>query len=135
MDIIFTLDKFMKLLLKKYLIKYEDIKDEITVDVRTKEQYSENNVFKYNIPIMTKEEHDFLHRHLFWAEVIVIYGMIKNIKEITKDLIRVSHNKTKALIIGCSKGRLRSPTMWAYAKLIGINAKVLENGILGIKKY
>ncbi|CEH34472.1 hypothetical protein [Romboutsia lituseburensis] len=125
----------MKLLLKKYLIKYEDIKDEITVDVRTKEQYSENNVFKYNIPIMTKEEHDFLHRHLFWAEVIVIYGMIKNIKEITKDLIRVSHNKTKALIIGCSKGRLRSPTMWAYAKLIGINAKVLENGILGIKKY
>lgn len=135
MDIIFTLDKFMKLLLKKYLIKYEDIKDEVTVDVRTKEQYLANNVFKYNIPIMTKEEHDFLHRHLFWAEVIVIYGMINNIKEITKDLIKVSHNKTKTLIIGCSKGRLRSPTMWAYAKLLGINAKVLENGILGIKKY
>ena len=127
-----TLDKFMELFFKTYLIKYEDITNETTVDVRTKEQYIENKILKNNIPIINKQEHDFLHRHLFWAEVIILYVMIKNIKTIKKQLIEVSDNKKNKLVIGCSKGRLRSPTMWAYAKLLGIDAKVLEGGVANV---
>ncbi|MGL4912282.1 MAG: hypothetical protein ACRC3Y_07595 [Romboutsia sp.] len=123
----------MTIFFKEYLIKYEEITDETTVDVRTQEQYLENKILKNNIPIINKKEHDFLHRHLFWAEVIILYVMIKNIKTIKNQLLEVSDNKKNKLVIGCSKGRLRSPTMWAYAKLLGIDAKVLKDGVLNIK--
>lgn len=123
----------MMIFLKKYLIKYDEITDEITIDVRTKEQFLENKILKNNIPIINKKEHDFLHRHLFWAEVIILYVMIKNRKIIKKKLLELSDNRNNKLVIGCSKGRLRSPTMWAYAKLLGIDAKVLKNGILNIR--
>jgi rhodanese-related sulfurtransferase len=122
----------MKIFFKKYLIKYEDITNEITIDVRTKEQYLEDKILKYNIPIINKKEHDFLKRHLFWAEVIIIFAMLRNIKEIKKELLEKSNNKNSKVVIGCSKGRLRSPTMWVYAKLIGIDAKVLEDGVYSV---
>lgn len=122
----------MKIFFKKYLIKYEDITNEITIDVRTKEQYLENKILKYNIPIINKKEHDFLKRHLFWAEVIIIFAMLGHIKEIKKELLEKSNNKNSEVVIGCSKGRLRSPTMWIYAKLLGIDAKVLEDGIYSV---
>lgn len=130
----FTLDKFMMLLFSSYLIKYEDITSEVTIDVRTNEEYLKRQILKYNVPIICKPEYEFLHRHLFWAEVIILYGMLKNIKLIKPRLIELSNNKKDALVIGCSKGRLRSPTMWIYAKLIGINAKVLKGGIVNINK-
>lgn len=122
----------MRLFFRKYLIKYEDITDEITIDVRTKEQYLENKMLKYNIPIMNKKEHDFLKKYLLLAEVIIIFAMIRNIKEIKSDLVEKSNNKKNRVVIGCSKGRLRSPTMWAYAKYIGIDAKVLDGGVVSI---
>ncbi|MGL5328140.1 MAG: hypothetical protein ACRDD7_02645 [Peptostreptococcaceae bacterium] len=128
-----TLDKFMKIFFKKYLIKYEDITNEITIDVRTKEQYSDNKILMYNIPIMNKKEHDFLHKHLFWAEVIIIYALLRNIKNIKEELLKKSEDKKCKVVFGCSKGRLRSPTMCAYAKLLGIDAKVLEGGVVSIK--
>ncbi|MGL5714388.1 MAG: hypothetical protein ACRCXT_18510 [Paraclostridium sp.] len=123
----------MKLLFRKYLIKYVDITNEITIDVRTKEQYLENKILKYNIPIINKKEHDFLKKWLLLAEVIILICMIRNIKEIKNELIEKSNNKSSKVVIGCSKGRLRSPTMWAYAKFIGIDAKVLEDGVASIK--
>lgn len=123
----------MNLLFKKYLIDYKDISNEVTIDVRTKEEYLKNGRLDYNIEIITKREHEFLHKHLFWAEIIILYGMIKNLKYIKSQLINLSHDKEKPVIIGCSKGRLRSPTMWIYAKMLGIDAKVLRGGIISIK--
>lgn len=134
MNSILTLDKFMTLLFSKYLIDYNEITDEITVDTRTKEEYSKTQVLNYNIPIITKEEHEFLHRYLLIAEIVILYGLFRNIKNIKKELIKISKNKKNKLVIGCSKGRLRSPTMWAYAKLLGIDAKVLKGGIVSIDK-
>ncbi|MGL6108085.1 MAG: rhodanese-like domain-containing protein [Romboutsia sp.] len=128
------MDRFMALLFSKYLIKYEDIKDEITVDTRTKEEYSKEQILMYNIPIITKKEHEFLHKYLLFAEIIIIYGLVTNIESIKRQLIEVSNNKKEKLVIGCSKGRLRSPTMWAYAKLLGIDAKVLKYGIISIDR-
>lgn len=122
----------MNIFFKKYLIKYEDITNEVTIDVRTNEQFSKNEILKNNIPIMNKKEHDFLHRHLFWAEIIIIFSMLRNIKEIKFKLLEKSKNKKNKLVIGCSKGRLRSPTMLIYARLLGIDAKVLKGGIESI---
>ena len=122
----------MTLLFSKYLIKYEDISDEIIIDTRTKEEYIKNKILKYNIPIITKKEHDFLHKYLLIAELVIIYGMIKNIKNIKQQLIEISNNKQDKIVVACSKGRLRSPTMWIYAKILGIDAKVLKGGIVTI---
>lgn len=123
----------MKIFFKKYLIKYEDITDEITIDVRTEEQYNANKKLQYNIPIINKIQYDFLHKYLFIAEIVIIYGLLKNKKKIKSDLLRISNNKESKIIIACSKGRLRSPTLWAYSKLLGIDAKVLDGGIAAIK--
>ncbi|MGL5347058.1 MAG: rhodanese-like domain-containing protein [Peptostreptococcaceae bacterium] len=122
----------MTLLFSKYLIKYDDISDEIIIDTRTKEEYIKNKILKYNIPIIEKKEHDFLHKYLLIAELVIIYGMIKNIKNIKQQLIEISNNKQDKIVVACSKGRLRSPTMWIYAKALGIDAKVLKGGIVTI---
>lgn len=123
----------MKIFFKKYLIKYNDITDEITIDARTIEQYKSEKKLQYNIPIINKVQYDFLHKHLIIAELVIIYGLLKNIKNIKADLIKISNNKNSKIVIACSKGRLRSPTLWAYAKLIGIDAKVLDGGVVSIK--
>ena len=127
---ILTLDKFMRIFFKKYLIKYNDVTDEVTIDARTEEQYNSDKILQYNIPIINKAQYDFLHKHLIIAELVIIYGLLKNIKKIKLDLLKISNNKKYKI---CSKGRLRSPTLWAYAKLLGINAKVLDGGIASIK--
>ena len=123
----------MRIFFKKYLIKYHDITDEITIDARTVEQYKSEKKLQYNIPIINKVQYDFLHKHLIIAELVIIYGLLKNIKNIKADLIKISNNKNSKIVIACSKGRLRSPTLWAYAKLIGIDAKVLDGGVVSIK--
>lgn len=122
----------MRIFFKKYLIRYHDITDEITVDARTRDQYNSDKKLQYNIPIINKIQYDFLHRHLIIAELVIIYGLLKNLKNIKTDLIKISNNKKSKIVIGCSKGRLRSPTLWAYAKLLGIDAKVLEGGVVNI---
>lgn len=123
----------MRIFFKKYLIKYNDITDEITIDARTEGQYNDNKKLQYNVPIINETQYNFLHKYLFIAEIVIIYGLLKNIKKIKSDLLRISNNKESKVVIGCSKGRLRSPTLWAYAKFLGINAKVLDGGVLSIK--
>lgn len=129
---ILTLDKFMRIFFKKYLIKYFEITDEITIDSRTEEQYNCDKKLQHNIPIINNAQYDFLHKHLLIAELVIIYGLFVNIKEIKRSLIEISNNKKSKIVIACSKGRLRSPTLWAYAKLLGIDAKVLEGGVATI---
>ena len=118
----------MILFFKKYLIQYNNITNEVCIDVRTKEQFLQSPILKNNIPVINSKQHKFLHRHKFFAEIIILYGLFINLKYIKSELLRLSNNKTSKVVIGCSKGRLRSPTVWAYAKLIGINAKVLMYG-------
>ncbi len=125
----------MRIFFKKYLIKYNDITDEITIDARTVDQYESNKKLQHNVPIINKLQYDFLHKHLLIAELVIIYGLLKNLKNIKADLLKISNNKKSRIVIACSKGRLRSPTLWAYAKLIGIDAKVLDGGIISIKAY
>lgn len=123
----------MRIFFKKYLIKYKDITDEITIDVRTEDQYNSDKKLQYNVPIINRIQYDFIHKYLIIAEIVIIYGLLKNIKKIKLDLLNISNNRKSKIIIACSKGRLRSPTLWAYAKYLGIDAKVLDGGVASIK--
>ncbi|MEG1411714.1 MAG: hypothetical protein RRZ84_09105 [Romboutsia sp.] len=108
----------------------------ISIDVRSFEESSLMSLLSYTVPVINKKEHTFLHKHLYLAAVIVFYGLFKNRKYIKEELLRISNNRKNKILIGCSKGRLRSPAVWLYASYLGIDAKILKNGIKPhFKKY
>lgn len=124
-------------------IKLENIKDEVTIDVRSKEEFEKMPLFKYNIPVIDEKEHKLLKKYIMIAFPIILIGLIKNRRIIREDLLRLSNNKEKTIVIGCSQGRLRSPIVAFYSRCLGIDTKILEGGIKqyykpvekGIKKW
>lgn len=119
-------------------IEYQNIKkDDISIDVRTPEEFNKMPLFKYNVPVINKTQHEYLKKHIYLALPIIIIGFFENKKTIKNQLLLLSENKTKRVIIACSQGRLRSPIIYFYAKFLGLKAKVLKNGIkpyFGFKK-
>lgn len=111
-------------------IKYEDIQEtDITIDVRTFEEFSNKTIFESNIPIINEQEHAKLKRIPFLAIPIILNSLIKNKYRLMNQLYLFSYFGEKRLVFGCSKARLRSPIMYFYARLLGIEAKVLKKGI------
>lgn len=111
-------------------INYKEIKsNDVTIDVRTHEEFKAMPLFKCNVPVIDKKQHDTLKKHIYLAIPIVIAGFIKNRKAIKEELHSLSHYRTYRLIIGCSQGRIRSPIVYFYAKYLGIDAKILKGGI------
>lgn len=111
-------------------ICHKEIKDDdITVDVRTKEEYLHMPLFRYNLPIINKKQHDFLKKIPILSIPIVTYGFIRNSELLKKELLSLSNNKQNAIIVGCNRGRLRSPFIYYYAKILGIECKILKFGI------
>ncbi|KPI49997.1 hypothetical protein KW95_11160 [Clostridioides difficile] len=128
-----TLDVYMKKLCPQYLIKHSEIVDEVTVDVRTPTEYGSITKLQHNISVIDEKEYDFLHRNKPIAGIIVLYGLIKNRKNIKNKLLSISDNNSKKIIIACSKGRIRSPVVWMYSRYLKIDSKVLLDGINSIK--
>lgn len=128
-----TLDVYMKKLCPQYLIKHSEIVDEVTVDVRTPTEYGSITKLQHNISVIDEKEYDFLHRNKPIAGIIVLYGLIKNRKNIKDELLSISDNNSKKIIIACSKGRIRSPVVWMYSRYLKIDSKVLLDGINSIK--
>lgn len=111
-------------------IDFKDIKDtDITIDVRTKQEFENMTLLSYNVPIINHKDYKLLKKRIYLAIPIVLKGLFKNKKEIAEQLHELSHYRKYRLILGCSQGRLRSPIMYLYAKYLGIDAKVLKNGI------
>lgn len=111
-------------------INYEDIQtDDITIDVRTSEEFLNKTIFESNIPIINKKEHQKLKKIPFLAIPIILNSLRKNRYEIMYQIYFFSYFGKRRLIFGCSKGRLRSPIMYLYARLLGVDAKVLKKGI------
>lgn len=109
-------------------IKLEDIKDEVTIDVRSKEEFEKMPLFKYNVPVIDEKDHKLLKKYIMIAFPIILIGLIKNRKNIKRDLLRLSNNKEKTIVLGCSQGRLRSPIVAFYSRCLGIDTKILEGG-------
>lgn len=111
-------------------INYENIKEkDITIDVRTFEEFSIMPLLKYNIPLINKEEHNKLKKRIYLAVPIILKGFIRNRMQIKNALLLLSCHGEKRIIIGCSRGRLRSPLIYLYARILGIDAKILNKGI------
>lgn len=111
-------------------INYEEIqKEDVTIDVRTTEEFNEMPLFDYSIPIINKKDHDLLKKKIYLAVPIILKSFIKNRKHIKDQLQFFSYHGEKRIIIGCSRGRLRSPIVYFYAKILGIDAKILSKGI------
>lgn len=110
-------------------IKLENIENEKLIDVRSEEEHKEMPLCKYNIPVINKNEHNILRKNIYLAIPIILYGLIKNRKLIKRDLLTISDNKAKKVVMGCSQGRLRSPIVCIYARMLGIKSFVLKNGI------
>ncbi|MBO3444166.1 hypothetical protein [Clostridium sp. CCUG 7971] len=110
-------------------ISLENIKSEKLIDVRSEEEHKVMPLCQYNVPVISKKEHNILKKNIYFAIPIILCGLIKNRSVIEKHLITISDNKTKKVVIGCSQGRLRSPIVCIYARVLGIKSYVLKNGI------
>lgn len=110
-------------------IDLKDIEYEVLIDVRSYEEYIQMPLCHYNIPIINQEYHEFLKNHIYLAILIILYGLIKNRKMIRQELLNKSNNRKNTLVIACSQGRLRSPIVYIYSRLIGIESKILKGGI------
>lgn len=110
-------------------IKLEKITNERTVDVRTEEEFKKMPLFKYNVPIINSREHEKIKKMYPLALFIIYKGFLSRKKIIKSQLLKISENGKYKLVIGCSRGRLRSPFVYFYAKTLGIKCEVLSKGI------
>lgn len=111
-------------------IKFKDITNEITIDVRTRSEFNNMKLFKYNIPVINEYDHMRIKTFYPLAIPIILISLYRNRNYIKRNLLLLSENGKLPIVIGCSRGRLRSPIVFLYAKLIGIkNCKILFGGI------
>jgi len=110
-------------------IKFENINNKKLIDVRTKSEFLNMNMTEYNIPVIDEEQHNMIKRLYPFAIFIIIKSIIKNREIIRKRLLEISNNKREEVIIACSRGRLRSPITYIYARFIGIRCRILWGGL------
>lgn len=110
-------------------IKFEKINNRKLIDVRTKSEFLEMNMTQYNIPVINEEEHRRIKRFYPLAIFIIVKSIIKNRQKIKHLLLKISNNKNEEIVIACSRGRLRSPLTYIYARVIGVKCKILWGGL------
>lgn len=111
-------------------IRFENITNEITIDVRTVSEFNSMRLFQYNIPIINEDEHIRIKSFYPLAIPIILISLYRNKNYIKNNLMLLSNDGTLPIVIGCSRGRLRSPIVFLYAKFIGIKkCKILFGGI------
>lgn len=110
-------------------IKFEDINNRKLIDVRTKSEFLEMNMTQYNIPVINEKQHQRIKKFYPLAIFIIVKSIMKNRERIKELLIKISNNKNEEVIIACSRGRLRSPITYIYARLIGIKCMILWGGL------
>lgn len=115
-------------------IRYEDIKDEKIVDVRTTLEHKLTPFTKYSIPIIEIEEYLKIKKFYPMAFYVVLKGILKRRKFIKSRLFMISRNRKKTLVLVCSKGRLRSVMLYFYVRFLGIKCKILYKGIKPLLK-
>lgn len=110
-------------------IKFEDINNRKLIDVRTKSEFLEMYMTQYNIPVINEKQHQRIKKFYPLAIFIIVKSIMKNRERIKELLIKISNNKNEEVIIACSRGRLRSPITYIYARLIGIKCRILWGGL------
>ena len=104
---------------------------DITVDVRSKEEFEKQKRLTYNVPIMSEHEHQEMKRYIYFAIFIILYRLFQNRREIEEKIRGILENHpTGTLIIGCSRGRLRSPLTAIYlAVKLNRRVYIIKDGV------
>lgn len=110
-------------------IKYENIKSEKVIDVRTESEFKSMNLFPYNIPIINETQHNKIKLFYPTALFIIAWSIFRQRELIKESLLNISNDGEHPIIVACSRGRLRSPLTYLYAKYLGLDCKVLTKGI------
>ncbi len=110
-------------------IKYEDISNEVLIDARTNEEFLSMPLFHKNIPIINSKSHSKIKKFYPCAIFVILLGLYRNRLSIKRKLLEYSQFGSVPIVVGCSRGRLRSPILCLYARFLGIDAKVLSRGI------
>ena len=109
-------------------IKFKNTNNKKLIDVRTKSEFLEMNMTQYNIPVINEEQHLRIKRFYPLAIFIIVKSIIKDRERIKELLIKIS-NKSQEVILAGSRGRLRSPLTYIYARIIGVKCRVLWGGL------
>lgn len=112
-------------------VRFKDIKSERLIDVRTRREFIETNLFPINIPIINGEQYAKIKRFYPCALFVIGANLVKDRKRIKLRLLEESNSGAFPIVLACSRGRLRSPLMCIYAKMLGIDARVLWGGVKG----
>lgn len=112
-------------------IRYKNIGSQRLIDVRTPREFVNDRLFPISIPVIFGEQYAKIKRFYPCAFFVILLGMIKDKNRLKARLLDESNYKTKPIILACSRGRLRSPMMCIYARMLGIDAKVLWGGVKG----
>ena len=113
-------------------IRYENISsDDVLIDVRTHTEFRKQRLFPINLPVIDEREYAKLKKFYPSAIFIVTKNIIINRKKIKDRLLKESNQGMFRIVFTCSRGRIRSPLICIYAKLLGLNAKVLSGGVKG----
>lgn len=115
-------------------IKYENIKAEKLVDVRTTLEHKLTPFIKYNVPVIEIDEYLKIKKFYPTAFYIILKGIIKRRKIIKNRFFMISRNRKKTLVIVSSRGMLRSVILYFYVSFLGIKCKVLYKGIKPLLK-
>lgn len=108
--------------------------DDILIDVRSAEEFNRFSTSNINIPVINKKLHNKLKKMYPLAIPIIAYGLYKDREKIKRNILQ-HKDGSKRIVFMCSRGRLRSPFMFFYAKAIGIKSKVLFRGVKGTCEY
>ena len=110
--------------------------DAITVDVRSQEEFEQQKRLMYNVPIMNEREHQEMKRYIYVAIFIILYRLFQNRREIESKIRTILEpHPTEALVIGCSRGRLRSPLTAIYLALkLNRRVYIIKDGVKYIEE-
>ena len=115
-------------------IKYKNIKNEKIVDIRTTVEHELTPFTRYSVPIIEIQEYLKIKKFYPIAFYIILKGIFKRRRYIKARLLMISRNKKNVLVFACSRGRLRSPMLYLYARFLGIKCKILYKGIKPLLK-
>lgn len=110
-------------------VRFKNLNGRKLIDVRTRTEFLKMNMTQYNIPIIDEKQHQKIKNFYPTALFIISIGIVNNSKEIKRLLLNISNNKKDEIVLACSRGRLRSPITYIYARCIGIKCKVLWGGL------
>ena len=117
-------------------IEFKEIpKNSVTIDVRTKVEYADNEILQYNIPIMSEKEHRMMKRWIIFAFLIIVYKIYQNRDTIDREFEKVlKESLGHDFVFGCSRGRLRSPLTAMYiAHRYKVRVYVIRGGVKYLK--